>query len=361
MLANDARSQTPPPSPASITPADSLCDARLSDAQLLERFFKSRDEAAFAVLVARHGPLVLGVCRRILADENDVHDAFQATFLVLVKKGAALRQADRLANWLYGVASRTARKFKALAARRARCERQASTMTTSSPVGEMTFEQLRAILDEEIAQLPDKYALPLVLCYLEGKTNAEAAAQLGWPEGSMSRRLSKAREMLRSRLSRRGLALSVVLMAAMFPNSAFATVPVQLAKATVAAGALVAKGARFEQAVSPAAAKVAAEVMQGISASARISLPAAIALALVGVTLPIFTIVGCPSSQVAGWEAAAPGSVQITPASSSAGAAVHGAAGASRPLPTTAIPSGIHGGCGAPMPVAGQCPTTGGK
>src|SRR5262249_24702072 len=158
--------------------------------QLLARFFKDHEDAAFEALVARHGPLVYGVCRRILPDANDVEDAFQATFLVLVRKGGTLRDPGRLSSWLYGVAHHTARKARAKAALRTRSERQASAMASKSDGNDMTLKELQAVLDEEISQLPEKYALPLVLCYLEGKTNAQAAAHLGWPEGSISRRLS---------------------------------------------------------------------------------------------------------------------------------------------------------------------------
>ena len=173
----------------------------LKDDQLLARFFKSHEDAAFAVLLERYGPLVYGVCQRILGDATDAEDALQATFLVLVRKGGTLRQPGRLANWLYGVAYRTARKVRGKAALRTKTERQASEMPTRSAVSDMTYDELNAVLDEEISQLPEKYSLPLVLCYLEGKTNAQAAAQLGWPEGSISRRLSRARELLRSRLA----------------------------------------------------------------------------------------------------------------------------------------------------------------
>src|SRR4051812_24815599 len=161
----------------------------LRDEQLLTKFFQAKDESAFAVLVARYGSLVYGVCHRVLGNASDAEDAFQATFMVLVKKGATLRQPGLLANWLYGVAYRTACKVKSQAAQRTRLEREASEMPgKSSPtsgksdVSDMSYEQLWKVLDEEINQLPPKYALPLVLCYLEGKSNADAAAQLGWPE-----------------------------------------------------------------------------------------------------------------------------------------------------------------------------------
>ena len=160
----------------------------LRDDQLLSRFFNDRDDAAFVAILERHGPLVYGVCQRVLCDANDAEDAFQATFLVLVRKGGTLREPSRLASWLYGVAQRIARKVRSKSALRTRSERQATDMPTSTAASDMTLDELRSILDEEISQLPQKYSLPLVLCYLEGKTNAEAAAQLGWPASQIPTR-----------------------------------------------------------------------------------------------------------------------------------------------------------------------------
>ena len=211
----------------------------LADDRLLARFYQSHDDAAFGVLVARHGPLVLGVCQRILGNASDAEDAFQATFLVLVRKGATLRQPENLASWLYGVAHRTARNLKAKAALRSKRESEASEMPRPSELSDMTYRELAAILDEEISKLPPKYKLPLLLCYLEGKTNAQAASQLGWPEGSMSRRLSRARELLRSRLAKRGLTLSAALLVAAFSRPASASVPSQLVDSTVDAASRV--------------------------------------------------------------------------------------------------------------------------
>lgn len=251
----------------------------LADGPLLARFFEAHEDAAFSVLTERYGSLVYGVCRRILADANDAEDAFQATFLVLVRKGGSLRDPGRLASWLYGVAYRTARKAKAKAALRTRSERQAGEMPTRSAGSDMTFNELHAVLDEEIAQLPEKYALPLVLCYLEGKTNAEAAQQLGWPEGSISRRLSRARELLRSRLARRGLALSAALITAVFARPASAAVPGELLLATTRAATLVADGINPADVVSPAAAKLVIEVLSGMSSARRFAIPSMLALA----------------------------------------------------------------------------------
>lgn len=266
--------------PASSHPADTrLADLRtLRDDELLARFFQHQQDAAFSALFERYGPLVYNVCRRILGDSPDVEDAFQATFLVLVRKGASLRDPGRLANWLYGVAYRSARKVKAQASLRVRSERRASIPSVSAEVRDMTYEELHAILDEEISQLPEKYALPLVLCYLEGKTNAQAAAALGWPDGSMSRRLSRARELLRSRLVRRGLTLSAALLAASLARPAVASVPGELVASTVRAGSLVARGTAVAEVVSPATAHVVEEVLVGMSMFGRVSVSAAVAL-----------------------------------------------------------------------------------
>jgi RNA polymerase sigma factor (sigma-70 family) len=177
-----------------------------TDSQLLKRFARQQDEAAFAALVKRHGPMVLAVCRRILRDAHDADDAFQATFLVLVRKAPVIARPELLGNWLYGVAYRVAVKARIIAARRSERERQVPAMTLSDPLSDVTGRELRAVLDAELSRLPEKYRAPLVLCYLEGKTNEQAARLLGWPIGSISGRLARARELLRERLLSRGLA-----------------------------------------------------------------------------------------------------------------------------------------------------------
>lgn len=178
--------------------------ATASDAALLERFRNSRDEEAFAELVRRHGPMVLGVCRRLLRNADDADDAFQATFLVLVRRESAVRQLSSVGSWLYGVARRTALEARRAAARRR--VKEAGAMRGSTVAGD-PCDDLRDALDEEIERLPEKYRAPLVLCDLEGKTRKEAARHLGWPEGTVASRLALARKTLRGRLSRRGLAL----------------------------------------------------------------------------------------------------------------------------------------------------------
>jgi RNA polymerase sigma factor (sigma-70 family) len=212
-----------------------------TDPQLLERFLARRDQAAFAALVRRHGPMVLAVCRRLLADPNDADDAFQATFLVLVRRAASVGRPERLGSWLYGVAYRTALKARANNARRRRHQQPLADVPTDGGVAELVWRELRPVLDEELHRLPEKYRAPVVLCYLEGVSKREAARQLGWPEGTLSTRLHQAREILRGRLSRRGLGLSAVAVAvALSPGAAPAAVPPTLAAAAVAAASLAA-------------------------------------------------------------------------------------------------------------------------
>jgi RNA polymerase sigma factor (sigma-70 family) len=195
----------------------------LSDGRLLERFVRTGDGAAFAAVVRRHGPMVLGVCRRVLGNDQDAEDAFQATFLVLARKAGSLSRPELLGNWLHGVAYRTARHARARTARRLRREREAAMSEARNDPQQALAQELRQLLDQELAHLPEKYRAPLVLCYLQGKTHHEAARLLGWPPGSMSYRLARGREMLHRRLSRRKLALFAV------PGPLFITDPPEVA------------------------------------------------------------------------------------------------------------------------------------
>jgi RNA polymerase sigma factor (sigma-70 family) len=191
--------------------ADSQGFDALTDVQLLERFLRRREKEAFVALVRRHGPMVLSVCQRVLRHSHDAEDAFQATFLVLAQKAHRLHRPGLLANWLYGVAYRTALHARHRAASRSEREREAAKMTVSGGDPESQALALRHILDEELHQLPEKYRAPLVLCYLEGKTNEEAACLLGWSSGSMSHRLARGRDLLRERLEARLVALTILL------------------------------------------------------------------------------------------------------------------------------------------------------
>jgi RNA polymerase sigma factor (sigma-70 family) len=214
-----------------------------TDGHLLERFVVQQEEAAFTLLVRRHGPLVQGLCRRLLGNAADAEDAFQATFLVLVRKAAGLDRRGSLAGWLYGVAYRVAVRARARAARRRECEREACHVRASSTPEEPSDSDLGPILTEEVSRLPEKYRSPIVLCYLEGKSHAEAAQQLRWPLGTVRGRVARARDLLRRRLTRRGLTLSsATLIAALSSSEAGAVVPAATLNVTVRAALLEAAG-----------------------------------------------------------------------------------------------------------------------
>ncbi|MGE3807815.1 MAG: sigma-70 family RNA polymerase sigma factor [Gemmataceae bacterium] len=195
-----------------------VADPERDDA-LLGRFITAADGSAFETLLRRHGGLVMGVCRRVLEDETDAEDAFQATFLVLVRRAPSVRRRGSLASWLYGVALRVAQKAKVAAARRHARDRRAAAMRNEAVSQETQWNELRPVLDQELGKLSEKYRAPLVLCYLEGKTNEEAAALLGWSKGTVSGRLARARELLRNRLQQRGLNLSVAGLAALLTQN----------------------------------------------------------------------------------------------------------------------------------------------
>jgi RNA polymerase sigma factor (sigma-70 family) len=187
---------------------------RQGDAELLARYCRGGDGAAFEALVRRHGPLVWGVCRRVLGDHHDAEDAFQAAFLALARKAPAVAVTGSLGGWLYRVAYHAATRARARAASRRDHERQASVAPPADPLAEVTARELVAALDQELQALPEKYRAPLVLCCLEGRSRDEAARQLGWSLGTLKRRLEQGRVRLRGRLARRGLALPGTLLAA---------------------------------------------------------------------------------------------------------------------------------------------------
>ena len=189
----------------------------LGSAELLGRFAQRRDEAAFAALVAHHGPMVLATCRRILPNGADADDAFQATFLVLARRAGAIGSPDRLAPWLHGVARRVSVRARSATARRRAVEREAPGEVAVAPPPADDAPDLRAVLDEELARLPEKYRAPLVLCYLEGLTHDQAAGLLSWPVGTVRSRLAGGRDRLRSRLARRGYAPGA--LAVVFPST----------------------------------------------------------------------------------------------------------------------------------------------
>jgi RNA polymerase sigma factor (sigma-70 family) len=208
----------------------------LTDGQLLERFLTDRDETAVGVLVRRHGPLVLGVCRRVLHDAHTAEDAFQATFLVLVRKAPSLDRGRPLGNFLYTVAYRVALRARANALRRQRCEEQAARSRLQTDDETTSPSELVVALEAELHRLPERHRAPLVLCYLQGKTNEQAAQILGCPRGSMAARLDQARQRLRECLARRGFAVPSAGIATLLAGATTeAAVPLPLLDNTVRA------------------------------------------------------------------------------------------------------------------------------
>jgi RNA polymerase sigma factor (sigma-70 family) len=218
-------------------------DAGPSDGHLLDCFVARRDETAFEALVRRHGPMVLGVCRRVLHDTHDTEDAFQAAFLVLARKAASIQPRDLVGNWLYGVAYRTALEARGILARRRAKERQVRAMPEPAAHQPEADGDVRTVLDEELSRLPDKYRAAVVLCELEGRSRKQVATILRIPEGTLSSRLATARQMLARRLTRRGYGVSAAALAAVFAQQASAAlIPVPLVAATVQAASLFAAG-----------------------------------------------------------------------------------------------------------------------
>jgi RNA polymerase sigma factor (sigma-70 family) len=233
-----------------------------TDGQLLEDFVAARDAAAFEALVRRHGPMVLGVCRRVLGDAHDAEDAFQATFLVLARKASSVWPRQMVGNWLYGVAHTTAVRARAAKARRRQRERQVPNMPEPKAVPRDAWDDLQPLLDEELARLPDKYRLAVVLCDLEGRTRREVAAQFRIPEGTLSSRLTTGRRMLARRLTRRGVTLSGGSVAAVLSrNAVSANVPAAVVSATVRAVEVVAAG---QAAMSGAVSAEVAALTEGV-------------------------------------------------------------------------------------------------
>jgi len=184
----------------------------LRDGQLLERYLSRRDEAAFEALVNLHGPMVLGLCRRVLRDPRDVEDAFQATFLVLVRKAPTIRDRGLLSNWLYGVAYRVARRARTNTLRRREREFGAAKLEASAVPESADVLGIGPVLDQELTRLPQKYRAPLILCYLKGRTHDEAAEDLGCPVGTVRSRLARGRDLLRRRLTSRGYAPTAAIL-----------------------------------------------------------------------------------------------------------------------------------------------------
>jgi RNA polymerase sigma factor (sigma-70 family) len=217
------------------------CERR-TDGDLLRTFIERRDETAIAALIERHGPMVWGVCRRLLS-HHDAEDAFQATFLVLVRKSASIVPREMVGNWLYGVAHQTALQACRTAARRRTREVQVTVMPDAEAEQRDQWRDVQPLLDQELSRLPEKYRTVIVLCDLEGRTRKEVARQLVCPEGTIAARLARARAMLAKRLTRRGVTLSGGALAAVFSQeTASAVVPISVVASTIKAASMFAAG-----------------------------------------------------------------------------------------------------------------------
>ena len=258
--------------------------ADLADGQLLESFVKRRDTAALEVLVQRHAPMVWGVCRRILANHHDAEDAFQATFLVLVRKAATVVPREMVASWLYGVARQNVLKARATTALRQRRERQVTTMPEAG-LAHDTKNDLQPVLDEELHRLPDMYRVAIILCDLEGKTRKEAARQLGCPEGTLTARLARGRTMLAKRIAGRGVALSGGALAALLTPAATAGVPSSVLSSTIKAVTLLAAG-------QAAAGQISVKVAALTEAVIRAMLLTKLTNVIVGLLVVAVAVVG---------------------------------------------------------------------
>jgi RNA polymerase sigma factor (sigma-70 family) len=249
-----------------------------SDAHLLRQFVARRDEAAFAALLQRHGPLVLGVCRQVLRNPHDAEDAFQATFLVLARKAATIHRQGSLAAWLHRVAVNIARMAQRRAAVQQAHERRAGTMSRVQGMPDSDVADWQPLLHEEVDRLPMKYRAPIVLCYFQGKTHDDAARELGWPLGTVKGRLARARDLLRGRLTRRGVTLSATGFAAILAQGgAEAAVSPALLGTTLRAAVAFAAGTAAPGAAS---AEVLALAKAALSSTSGMKLLAVTALLL---------------------------------------------------------------------------------
>jgi RNA polymerase sigma factor (sigma-70 family) len=239
-------------------------DARSSeDGALLRRFVETRDEDAFAAILARHGPMVLAVGRRVLHNQQDAEDILQAAFLVFARKAATIRRGDSLRSWLYGIAYRLALRVRAKAIRQRTQEN-----LDAVPAEAMTVSDLQPILDEELERLPEKYRLPILLCCLDGKSRDEAARELGWKEGAVKIRLERGRELLRNNLGRRGIALPLAFATAwLIPQAAHAALPTRLSAATMEAANRLAAGEPIADLVPQSVASLSQGMIQSLAAA----------------------------------------------------------------------------------------------
>jgi RNA polymerase sigma factor (sigma-70 family) len=236
-------------------------DPEQSDARLLQCFLANRDESAFRLLVGRHGRMVLSVCRNVLRQTQDAEDAFQATFLVLARNAASIREGTALASWLYGVAYRIALKARSQMSKRHHYEKRAAPRQAERPDLDLALRELQTVLAEEVHRLPQKYRAPFVLCCLEGKSRNEAAQELGWKEGTVCGRLAEARKRLQQRFTRRGLTLSAALCAGAVSAGVEAAAPKTLLRTTIQAALGIAAG----QSAAGVAPAPVAKLVEGVT------------------------------------------------------------------------------------------------
>jgi RNA polymerase sigma factor (sigma-70 family) len=236
----------------------------MTDGELLESFIVRRDEPAFATLVHRHGAMVLGVCRRVVRHVQDAEDAFQATFVILVRKAASVVPREAVGNWLYGVAYRTALEARTRNGKRRARETQVHDMPEPIREPNQLWHDLRPLLDRELSQLPAKYRLPVVLCDLEGQARHEVSRQLQVPEGTLSSRLARGRKLLAGRLARRGITLSAGTLALALASSASTAAPPALVTSTIEAATLCAAGPAAMGALAPSVAALVKGVLNAM-------------------------------------------------------------------------------------------------
>ncbi len=255
--------------------------AEATDGELAERLSGGHDHAAFAVLLRRHGPMVLNVCRRLLRNEQDAEDSFQATFLLLARKAASIRKRGSVGSWLYGVAYHLASRAREQRARRQAWERRAATMRKTEPGIRSAWLELQAALDESLGALPEKYRAALVLCYLEGRSHEEATRLLGCPLATFRSRLARGRQRLRAELTRRGLALSAAGSATLLAAGAGgAALPAAVLRPTLTAAARFAAGEPATRVAPPSVARLVEGGLKTMTTHWKVGLAVSVVLGL---------------------------------------------------------------------------------
>jgi RNA polymerase sigma factor (sigma-70 family) len=252
------------------------------DHELVSRFVEAGDQTAFTLLVQRHGPMVYGVCQRLLDQAQDAEDAFQATFLVFARKASSIRSQASVGCWLYGVASRVAVKLRRKNVRQ-RSHEKVLIDPPEVAAEEVSWSDVRAVLDEELAKLPERLRLPVVLCCLDGKTRDEAAQELGLNESTLRGRLERGRDQLRIRLTSRGVTLSAALLASLLTQNAASALPAPLLASTVTAALAIAAGKPLAGVVSVKVIGLVEGVLQMMWYSkVKMAMIALLAIALTG-------------------------------------------------------------------------------